>query len=272
MGGEKATEAVWIGWLRKQVELGADFEHTYAQLHQAGVSDKAIATALELVRPKNTALQDGRLAPPPLVARAPPTLRRLAADGLEAYTLDEFMSPAECDAAIALADRHLAPSPLSHYSGDPEFRTSRTCLLAHLDDPVAAAVDDKICRTLGIRAAYGEGIQAQRYEVGQQFKPHMDLFSPGSSSFLRHAGIRGNRTWTFMVYLNDGMEGGATRFTRAACSVSPRRGMALFWNNLHGDGSPNMNSEHCGEPVTRGFKFIITKWFRLLGDGPVFHD
>ena len=28
---------------------------------------------------------------------------------------------------------------------------------------------------------------------------------------------------------------------------------------------------HCGEPVTRGHKIIITKWFRVHGDGPVFH-
>ena len=135
---------------------------------------------------------------------------------------------------------------------------------------MARSVDDKICRTLGIRASYGEGIQAQRYDVGQQFKPHMDLFSPGSRGYLRFAGVRGNRTWTFMVYLNDVAAGGATRFTRAACTVTPRRGMALLWNNLHDDGSPNTASEHCGEPVTQGFKFIITKWFRLLGDGPVF--
>jgi prolyl 4-hydroxylase len=48
--------------------------------------------------------------------------------------------------------------------------------------------------------------------------------------------------------------------------------MALLWNNLNADGSPNPHTMHCGEPVTQGHKIIITKWFRVHGDGPVFHD
>lgn len=47
--------------------------------------------------------------------------------------------------------------------------------------------------------------------------------------------------------------------------------MALLWNNLHPDGTANPATRHCGEPVIRGTKNIITKWFRLRGDGPVFY-
>jgi prolyl 4-hydroxylase len=75
-----------------------------------------------------------------------------------------------------------------------------------------------------------------------------------------------------MVYLNDGMEGGATRFTKIDYVAAPKAGMALLWNNLNADGSPNPHTMHCGEPVTQGHKIIITKWFRVHGDGPVFHD
>ena len=53
-----------------------------------------------------------------------------------------------------------------------------------------------------------------------------------------------------MVYLNEGMEGGATRFTEIDYAVQPKTGMALFWNNLNADGSPNPATMHCGEPVT----------------------
>ena len=38
------------------------------------------------------------------------------------------------------------------------------------------------------------------------------------------------------------------------------------------DGSPNEYTMHSGEPVIRGHKIIITKWFRIHGDGPVFHE
>ena len=83
-------------------------------------------------------------------------------------------------------------------------------------------IDDKICKTLGIRPEYSEGIQAQRYDVGQQFKPHWDCFEPGTREYLRFAGTRGNRTWSFMVYLNEGMEGGGTRFTGSVTPFSRR--------------------------------------------------
>jgi len=119
---------------------------------------------------------------------------------------------------------------------------------------------------------YSEGIQAQRYDVGQQFKPHWDYFTPDTDAYRRLAGVRGNRTWTFMVYLNDVLEGGATRFTKIDHAVTPKAGMAVLWNNLNADGSTNEFTMHCGEPVVRGHKIIITKWFRIHGDGPVFHD
>jgi len=150
--------------------------------------------------------------------------------------------------------------------------SSTTAYIGHLKSPAATAVDAKICRTLGIHAAYSEGIQAQRYDVGQQFKPHWDAFEPGSEAFQRFGGVRGNRTWTFMIYLNEDMEGGATRFTELDIAVRPKTGMALLWNNLNADGSPNLATKHCGEPVTRGHKVIITKWFRVHGDGPVLDE
>jgi hypothetical protein len=37
-------------------------------------------------------------------------------------------------------------------------------------------------------------------------------------------------------------------------------------------GSPNPASKHGGEPVISGHKLIITKWFRVLGNGPVFSE
>ena len=54
--------------------------------------------------------------------------------------------------------------------------------------------------------------------------------------------------------------------------MRPKTGMALLWNNLNADGTPNLATRHCGEPVTRGHKVIITKWFRVHGDGLVFED
>jgi prolyl 4-hydroxylase len=258
-----------IQWLRDSLRLGSDMSTTVDTLREMGYDDAAILAGLESIRPTGDAFTQGVMNPP-LLQRAPPNLRKFDSDKLQLYTLEDFLSPKECAKVVALCSHHLRPSTVAYVTSDKDYRNSTTADLCHLKSPLASAVDEKICRTLGIGVAYSEGIQAQRYDVGQQFKPHCDFFPPNTNIFQKFAGMRGNRTWTFMVYLNDGMEGGATRFTEINHAFQPKAGMAVLWNNLLADGSPNEATQHAGEPVTRGHKVIITKWFRRFGDGPLF--
>ena len=259
-----------LKWLREQISMGCDMSQSVDTLRKQGYSDPAILDAFEAIRPRGNALAE--TSPPPLIRRMPKNLHRVDNPNLELYTLDDFLSAKECIRLVALIDHHLHPSTLSYPSDDKAFRTSQSSYLCHLKSPVAVNIDAKICKTMGIRVEYSEGIQAQRYDVGQQFKPHWDYFTPDTDAYRRLAGIRGNRTWTFMVYLNDVLEGGATRFTKIDQAVTPKAGTAVLWNNLNPDGSTNEFTMHCGEPVIRGHKIIITKWFRIHGDGPVFHE
>eukprot|EP01129_Flabellula_baltica_P011925 TRINITY_DN5308_c0_g1_i2.p1 TRINITY_DN5308_c0_g1~~TRINITY_DN5308_c0_g1_i2.p1 ORF type:complete len:270 (+),score=56.72 TRINITY_DN5308_c0_g1_i2:668-1477(+) len=73
----------------------------------------------------------------------------------------------------------------------------------------------------------------------------------------------GQRTWTFMIYLNDVEEGGETEFTEIGEVFTPQKGRAVIWNSLLPDGTPNYHSMHKGSPVIKGEKAIITKWFRM---------
>jgi prolyl 4-hydroxylase len=117
---------------------------------------------------------------------------------------------------------------------------------------------------------YAEGVQGQHYVIGQEFKQHTDFFEPGTDEYLLHTSSKGNRTWTFMVYLNDVLEGGGTRFIDLKHMIQPQRGRAVIWNNLKEDGTPNYKTLHAGMPVIAGHKTIITKWFREIGTGPMF--
>jgi len=271
MTGMKMLDDRWTDWLRNNMRLGCDLAELLGPLRAAGYSDEAIAAGLDAVRPTHDSLASGDLPPPPLIRRMPKNLRRFDNETLELYVLEDFMSQKECDRVISLCAHHLRPSTVSVDNGDRYHRTSQTAHLSHLKSPLAKACDEKICKTLGIRPEYAEGIQAQRYDVGQQFKPHWDYFDPESKEYLRFAGTRGNRTWTFMVYLNQGMEGGGTRFTKIDHTFAPKTGTALLWNNLKADGTPNEATMHSGEPVIAGHKVIITKWFRAIGDGPVYY-
>ena len=260
-----------LTFLRERIRQAHDLYDAVSIARQGGYSDPVIFAGIDRVRPLGTSLVDGRIPPPPLVQRAPPNLRNIGAPQLDLYALDGFLKPKDCARLIALVGHHLQPSIVS-YGNDLGYRISQSALLCFLKSPLAEQIDAKICRTLGIRAEYSEGIQAQRYDVGGHFKPHYDYFPPGSDVHRSACSVRGNRTWTFMVYLNTDFDGGATRFTEIDCVVQPKTGMALFWNNLNPDGTPNLLTRHCGETVTRGHKVIITKWVRLLGDGPLFHD
>jgi len=261
-----------LDFLRGKIALACSLHDAIEMSRKAGYSDAAIDEGIDRVRPLGSALIDGRIPPPPLVQRAPANLRNIGAPSLDLYALDGFLKPKDCARLIALIRHNLQASSLSHDYAEPGFRISQTAQLSFLKSPLAEEIDAKICRTLGISAGFAEGIQAQVYEAGGRFRPHFDYFHSGTDENRSACSVRGNRTWTFMVYLNDDFEGGSTRFTAIDHEVRPAAGMALFWNNLAADGSPNPLTEHCGETVTRGRKAIITKWFRLLGDGPLFHE
>src|SRR6185503_15234588 len=105
--------------------------------------------------------------------------------------------------------------------------------LSLLKNPYVSEIDHKIMRAVGIRPAYAEGLQAQRYETGQEYKQHMDYFKPGTAEYEKYAARRGDRTWTCMIYLNDVAQGGGTKFFAIDQVFAPQAGTALAWNNLH---------------------------------------
>ena len=45
--------------------------------------------------------------------------------------------------------------------------------------------------------------------------------------------------------------------------VKPRLGDALFWfNTIPRGNQPDELSQHAGEPVVKGTKWSVTRWFR----------
>jgi prolyl 4-hydroxylase len=199
-------------------------------------------------------------------------VKRFPSQDVQLYTIDKFMSEAECDAIAGIIDQTLRPSTVTEESyANKYFRTSSTSDLGLLKNKTVEALDEKIARTLGIQVAYSEAIQGQRYAVGQEFKSHTDFFTPGTQEYCTHASNSGNRTWTFLVYLNDVPQGGGTSFIELNHVFQPQKGTAVAWNNLCADGRPNYATLHAGLPVIEGHKTIITKWFRERGIGPMFY-
>lgn len=188
-------------------------------------------------------------------------VQRVPSPKAEVFQLRRFAAPALRADLIALIERDRRPSTIADDNGDPTFRTSETCDLAN-NLPAVQAIETMITQLSGIDPAFGEPLQGQRYDVGQEFKPHTDYFAPDGRDFARFCSLSGQRTWTFMIYCNDVAAGGATRFKLLDKTFQPEAGKLLCWNNRLPDGGVNHSALHHGMKVRKGVKYVITKWYR----------
>ncbi|TAD79513.1 MAG: 2OG-Fe(II) oxygenase [Sphingomonadales bacterium] len=192
---------------------------------------------------------------------AQPATQRVPTPKVELFQRRHFVSDELAGALIALIDADRRPSTIADDNGDAYFRTSETCDLA-ATLPAVQQVESMLTALSGIDPAYGEPLQGQRYAEGQEFKPHTDYFAPGGRDYQRYCSLSGNRTWTFMIYLNDVTAGGATRFKLIDKTFQPEAGKLLCWNNRLPDGGVNHATLHHGMKVRKGVKYVITKWYR----------
>jgi prolyl 4-hydroxylase len=190
-----------------------------------------------------------------------PGMQRVPIPSIELFQHKEFLDHEHCSELINLIDANRRPSTIADDNGDRYFRTSETCDLEP-SEPAVEKTEKLLSRLSGIDPAFGEPLQGQRYAEGQEFKPHTDYFTPDGDDFERFCAIAGQRTWTFMIYLNEVEAGGATRFRMIGKTYRPECGKLLCWNNRQSDGSVNPNTLHHGMKVRRGVKYVITKWYR----------
>jgi prolyl 4-hydroxylase len=191
---------------------------------------------------------------------------------LDIYKIDKFLTKSECEGLVTLIKKNSRKSMLSSSVNpnaylDDTFRTSSTCDL-NSKDKLSKEINERINAHMGIHALFGEPIQGQQYDETQEFKSHTDTFAPNSKEYETHCSRFGQRTWTFMIYLNETEKGGETKFPKVKTtdgeelSFTPKLGTAVVWNNLYVNGDINNYAVHQGCPVEKGEKTIITKWFR----------
>ncbi|MBL4674517.1 MAG: 2OG-Fe(II) oxygenase [Arenicella sp.] len=267
--------ADWKNWIKTNIDSGQNKDGIFKILLDEGYSYDAIVDEInytpsmpfeQLINPfeqekkqaqesqihYGTAIPKGKL----FIANG----EQFQSDKIELYTLQEFLTESECKNIIAAIKSKLRPSELSSHENDKSYRTSQTCDLEYLDDGFSNSLDVRVCKLLGVDPSYAEPIQGQYYEIGQEFKEHTDYFE--AHEIEVHGRNMGQRTYTCMIYLNDLEEGGETHFTRVGAQFKPKRGMAVIWNSLNPDGSINIDSMHQALPVLKGYKAVITKWFR----------
>lgn len=187
-------------------------------------------------------------------------MAKLPVDGLPLYFMRDFVPDSLCTALVSLIDETCEPSRVYPPTRDSHFRTSATCYFRGGSEAVAD-LESRFVNLTGIPGVYGESAQGQRYFENEQFKPHLDAF-PADSLSGDDPHLQSQRTWTAMVYLNDVDQGGETHFPQIGFTSRPRKGNLLVWLNVFPNLHPNPMSVHTGKTVSKGKKYIITKWYR----------
>ncbi|HYW17035.1 MAG TPA: 2OG-Fe(II) oxygenase [Allosphingosinicella sp.] len=169
----------------------------------------------------------------------------------------DFMTEAECDYLMKAAEPGLQPSvvvdPVTRRPVPHPIRKSDGALFGvYAEDLVVNAFNRRIAALSETRLDQGEPLQLLRYRPGGEYKPHMDAL-PGEPN---------QRVLTVLVYLSGDYEGGETAFPHSGLSFRGRRGDALLFRNAGPDGRPDPASLHAGLPVTKGVKYLASRWIR----------
>jgi len=191
--------------------------------------------------------------------------------------INNFLTPDECQQLIDMIDaNHSRSSVVVGGTDRSDVTDHRTSSTSNLDSQSGLVwnIKQKIADTLGIDVNKGEALQGQLYEPGQYFKPHNDFFS--GPAYDMHCKASGNRTHTFMIYLNVGYKGGGTHFPKLKRTIYPDVGKALWWENMK-DGELQEQYMHEGVTVDEGKKYIVTSWWRErswdgAGDEKMYND
>lgn len=185
-------------------------------------------------------------------------------------TIDDFLTPEECDAFIKLgsergylASKDLGPRKFDgtyHEITSPGLTSKNTwCLDECYNNTITVNVLQKVVNLTGVPEANLEYLQLLRYEVGQFYQTHHDYVEYHEK---RRQGVR---ILTVYFYLNDVESGGGTNFPLLNVTVMPKRGRVLVWPSVLNENpsAKDVRTDHQALPVLRGQKYGANTWLHL---------
>ena len=181
----------------------------------------------------------------------------------------QMLTPRECQLLIEYGSKSLKSLTVVGSDNKDRYRVGDGTWIYH---PIMSdgGVDinqkiKKICSKLtGLPLENQENVHLVKYGIGGEYKEHHDFFHPTGPEFTKHYARGGQRAYTLLFYLNDGFEGGETKFVKKNISVKASVGKMLMWSNLNeGDlETLDYESKHAGLPVVKGEKWIAIVWVR----------
>lgn len=185
------------------------------------------------------------------------------------FTIENFLPKPVCTWIIRFARKRLERAPVQDASKGGAFvsdarRSNSAAGVSMLQsDLVLQLTKMRIATVTGVPIAQQEPTNILHYARGQEYVPHYDFIRPEEEAgFARELSTIGQRILTLLVYLNDDYEGGETAFPLLNWRFKGRTGDALLFWNLSTAGEREPLSLHAGLPVTKGEKWLLSKWMR----------
>lgn len=197
---------------------------------------------------------------------APPEMRMIR-DAPRIHVIEKFVPPAACDWLIARGRGQLSRATIYDKATggvtEDYRRTNSQCDLG---------VDTLGVLTFVIRARIAAITHRQdlameipkilHYRPGETFAMHFDYLNPAEPAYARELALRGQRTDTLLIYLNEDYSGGETHFPRIGLKHAGAKGDAILFRNVDASGAPDENTMHAGLPPSSGEKWVFSQWIR----------
>jgi prolyl 4-hydroxylase len=192
---------------------------------------------------------------------------RLLRESPRIQVMEPFVPPAVCEWLIAAARGRLARATIYDKAtgGTTEDgrRTNSQCDLdIEIGGVLTFVIRGRISAITGRPDAAMEVPKVLHYRPGETFAEHFDYLDPDEPAYARELAVRGQRTATFLIYLNDDFSGGETHFPELGLAHAGATGDALLFSNVAADGRPDAATRHAGRPPTEGEKWLFSQWIR----------
>ncbi len=186
----------------------------------------------------------------------------------------DLLTPAACSWLIERARGKLRRARVYDPSAGADIENeNRTNTIAEFNlaeaDMVHVVLQMRMAAACGIPLAQMEAPAVLHYDVAEQIGNHYDFIDPKVPNYADEIAKRGERVVTFLVYLNDGYEGGETDFPTCGFRHRGASGEGLFFVNALPSGAPDTRMLHAGCPPSRGEKWIVSQFIRNRRSLPV---
>ena len=180
--------------------------------------------------------------------------------------VERFATADECASLIELGRPALRRALVYRGSADARAAESRTNTEASFTifqaNVLLNLIRERMASVLQVSTRFFEVTKLLHYEPGEQFALHADFLQTSTPELVREVELRGQRSMTFLTYLNEGYEGGETHFPRLGLRHKGARGDALVFSNLDANGAPDYSTVHAGLATVAGEKWLLSQWVR----------